>query len=89
MDLKRNRIILLCILALIFPIVLLLHYVLPMDISFVYFPVTLITGFLFLCKFQIPKLHLRGLLVLVGIGVAIALLMLFFLMRSNIPFGSG
>lgn len=68
--------------ALIFPVVLLLHYVLPMDISILYFPVTLITGFLFLCKFQIPKLHLRGILVLVGIGVAIALLMLFFLLRK-------
>jgi CDP-diacylglycerol--serine O-phosphatidyltransferase len=53
-----------------------------MDISILYFPVTLITGFLFLCKFQIPKLHLRGILVLVGIGVAIALLMLFFLLRK-------
>lgn len=68
--------------ALIFPVVLLLHYVLPMDISILYFPVTLVTGFLFLCKFQIPKLHLRGILILVGIGVAIALLMLFFLLRQ-------
>ena len=68
--------------ALIFPVILLLHYVLPMDISFLYFPVTLITGFLFLCKFQIPKLHLRGILVLVGIGVVVALLMLFFLLRQ-------
>ena len=52
--------------ALIFPSVLLLHYIVPVDISFLYFPVTLITGYLFLCKFQIPKLHLRGILVLIA-----------------------
>lgn len=66
--------------ALIFPSVLLLHYIVPVDISFLYFPVTLITGYLFLCKFQIPKLHLRGILVLIGIGVleCILLLLTFF-----------
>lgn len=67
--------------ALIFPSVLLLHYIVPVDISFLYFPVTLITGYLFLCKFQIPKLHLRGILVLIGIGLleCILLLLTFFL----------
>lgn len=66
--------------ALIFPSVLLLHYIVPVDISFLYFPVTLVTGYLFLCKFQIPKLHLRGILVLIGIGVleCILLLLTFF-----------
>ena len=70
--------------ALIFPSVMLLRYILPMDISFLYFPVTLITGYLFLCKFQIPKLHLRGILVLVGIGLLeCVLLLLFFFMRQQ------
>lgn len=70
--------------ALIFPVVMLLRYILPMDISFLYFPVTLITGYLFLCKFQMPKLHLRGILVLVGIGVVeCILLLLFFLWRQG------
>jgi CDP-diacylglycerol--serine O-phosphatidyltransferase len=70
--------------ALIFPTVMMLRYILPMDISFLYFPVTLITGYLFLCKFQIPKLHLRGILVLVGIGLLeCVLLLLFFFMRQQ------
>lgn len=70
--------------ALIFPSVMLIHYVLPMDISLLYFPVTLITGYLFLCKFQIPKLHLRGVLILVGIGVLeCILLLLIFFMRQR------
>jgi len=71
--------------ALIFPSVMLLRYLLPFDISFLYFPVVLITGYLFLCKFQIPKLHLRGVLVLVGIGVVecILLLLLFFMRQQG------
>lgn len=70
--------------ALIFPSVMMLQYLLPMDISFLYFPVVLITGYLFLCKFQIPKLHLRGILVLVGIGILeCILLLLFFFMRQH------
>ena len=69
--------------ALIFPSVLLLHYIVPVDISFLYFPVTLVTGYLFLCKFQIPKLHLRGILILIGIGlVECILLLLTFFMRQ-------
>ncbi len=67
--------------ALIFPSVMLFRYIAPMDISIVYFPVTLITGFLFLSKLQIPKPHLRGILVMIGVGVleCILLLVFFFL----------
>lgn len=68
--------------ALIFPSVMLFRYILPMDISVVYFPVTLITGFLFLSKLQIPKPHLRGILIMIGIGlVECFLLLLFFFLR--------
>lgn len=69
--------------ALIFPSVMLFRYILPMDISIVYFPVTLITGFLFLSKLQIPKPHLRGILIMIGVGVVecILLLVFFFLRR--------
>ncbi|MBE6778711.1 MAG: phosphatidylserine synthase [Ruminococcaceae bacterium] len=68
--------------ALIFPSVMLLRYILPMDISVVYFPVALITGFLFLSKLQIPKPHLRGILIMIGIGVVeCVLLLLFFFLR--------
>ncbi len=68
--------------ALIFPIVMLLRYILPIDISIFYFPVILITGFLFLAKFTIPKPGLRGVLIMVGIGVLeFALLILFYFLR--------
>ncbi len=68
--------------ALIFPSVMLFRYILPVDISIVYFPVTLITGFLFLSKLQIPKPHLRGILIMIGVGVVeCVLLLLFFFLR--------
>ena len=55
--------------ALIFPTVLLLQYLIPMDITPVYFVVMFLTGFLFLAKFQLKKPGLRGILVMVGIGI--------------------
>ncbi len=68
--------------ALIFPSIMLFRYLLPMDISILYFPATLITGFLFLSKLRIPKPHLRGVLIMIGIGaVECVLLVLFFLLR--------
>lgn len=68
--------------ALIFPSVLLLHYVLPMDISIVYVPVALGTGFLFLSKLQVPKPGLKGILIMIAIGlVECAALLLCLLMR--------
>lgn len=68
--------------ALIFPSVMLFRYLLPMDISILYFPTTLITGFLFLSKLRIPKPHLRGVLIMIGIGaIEGVLLVLFFVLR--------
>lgn len=65
--------------ALIFPSVMLFRYILPMDISIVYFPVALITGLLFLSKLRIPKPGLRGILIMIGVGVLeCALLLLFY-----------
>ena len=61
--------------ALIFPFVLLLQYVLPADITLVYIGVVVLTGFLFLAKFQVRKPGLRGLLLMVAVGaVEVALL---------------
>ena len=68
--------------ALIFPSIMLLQYITTIDLAIIYFPVTLITGFLFLSKIQIPKPHLRGILVMIGIGLLeCILLVLFFLLR--------
>ncbi len=76
--------------ALIFPSVMLLHYVLPLvlpsvgNVSIVYFPVMLITAFLFLSKLQIPKPHLRGILIMIAVGVleCILLLLSFIFLRK-------
>ena len=54
--------------ALIFPSVLLFQYIIPKDITLVYFGVMLLMVFLFLSKIQIRKPGLRGILVMVGIG---------------------
>ena len=55
--------------ALIFPFVLLLHYILPFDISIVYVPVALVMSFLFLSRIRVPKPGTRGILILAGIGL--------------------
>ena len=55
--------------AVIFPTIMMFQYVLPMDITIIYFPVILITGVLFISRIKIPKPGLRGIMILVGIGV--------------------
>ena len=54
--------------ALVFPLVLLAHYVLRFDLSIVYFIVMLLMAFLFLGSFKIRKPGRRGLAVMVCIG---------------------
>lgn len=64
--------------SLIFPMVLLLQYVLPMDITWVYFGVMLITGFLFVSKIKIRKPGMKSILLMIGVGAVVfaALLLL-------------
>lgn len=64
--------------ALIYPAVLLLQYLIPADITLVYFGVMVLTGVAFLAKFQIRKPGLRGLLILVALGALEFLLMALF-----------
>lgn len=64
--------------AVIFPVVMMFQYVLPMDITIIYFPVILVTGVLFLAPIRIPKPGLRGILILVGLGLVEFVLMLLF-----------
>ena len=54
--------------SLIFPFVMLLQYVIPADITVVYFATAIITGFAFLSKMKIKKPGLKGILIMVGIG---------------------
>ena len=56
--------------ALIFPFVMLLQYVLVIDLTPVYFGVMFIVAILFVTKFRIPKPGLKGVLIMVGIGIA-------------------
>ncbi len=54
--------------AIIFPSIMMFQYVLPMDITLIYFPVILIVAILFVAPFKIPKPGMRGILIMVGIG---------------------
>ena len=56
--------------SIIFPLVLLVHYVLPADITPIYFAVMLFVGALFVSKIKVTKPGLRGIFIMVGIGLA-------------------
>ena len=62
--------------ALIFPAVMMMQYMLPMDISVIYFPVILVTGLLFITPIKVPKPGLKGILIMIGIGLLEFLVML-------------
>lgn len=64
--------------SIIFPVILLLQHLIPADITVLYFVFALVTGFLFLSKIQIRKPQLRGILILVGIGLVEGILMILF-----------
>ncbi|MBR3844628.1 MAG: CDP-alcohol phosphatidyltransferase family protein [Clostridia bacterium] len=65
--------------ALIFPSVMLFRYILPFDISLLYTIVMIITGFMFLGRFQLRKPKLRGILFLILIGVLECVALIVFL----------
>ena len=68
--------------ALIFPFILLFHYILPADVTPIYMAAVLVTGFLFVFRFKVPKFGLKGVLALVGIGaVEFILLMIWKIMH--------
>ena len=54
--------------SLIFPSIMLFHYILPADVTPIYIAAVLITGLLFISRFRTPKLGLKGVLVMVGVG---------------------
>ena len=61
--------------SLIFPAVMMLQYMLPMDLTLIYFPVALATGILFITPIKVPKPGLKGILIMVGIGLVEFLIM--------------
>lgn len=62
--------------AIIFPSIMLLHFITPLDITCLYFVAILGVAFAFLLKFQLKKLDMRGILYFVLIG-ALEFLLLF------------
>ena len=62
--------------ALIFPFVLLLQYITPIDITLVYLGAAVFTGLLFLLPFHVKKPGLKGILIMVGVGAVEFLLLL-------------
>lgn len=69
--------------ALIFPTVLMLQYILPDDVTMLYFVMMAITGIAFISPFEVVKPGLRGILIMVGIGaVEFILLAIFWAIRT-------
>lgn len=64
--------------AIIFPLVMLFQYLLAYDLTPIYFFVMFITAFLFVLKIRIPKPGLKGVFLLVGIGVIEAIILICF-----------
>ena len=63
--------------ALIFPTIMLLQFVTrDFDLTWLYFVMMFLTAYLFLAKFNIRKPGLRGILIMVAIGVAEAIALL-------------
>lgn len=63
--------------ALIFPTVLLFQYLIPKDITLVYFGAMLLTAFLFVAGFRLKKPGLWGILLMVAVGAAEFLVLAF------------
>ena len=70
--------------ALVFPTILLIQYLVPVDITLVYFCVTAIVGVLFLAKFRVRKPGLRGILIMTAIGAAEFIVMIIFRYLLNL-----
>ena len=65
--------------ALIFPFVLLMQYLLPIDITLVYIGFTVLTGIAFLCRIQVRKPGLRGILIMVAVGLVECIALMLYL----------
>ena len=60
--------------ALVFPPILLIQYVTPMDVTPLYFLFMLLTAILFVSKISVKKPGLKGILIMVGFGLIEAIL---------------
>lgn len=70
--------------ALIFPMVLMLHYILKADLTLVYIVVALITGFLFVSRIKVPKPGFRGVMIAVAVGsLEFAIMLVWWFLRRG------
>lgn len=65
--------------AIIFPLILTIQYIQPVDITPFYFLGLLLVGFAFISKFKVPKPGLREIMIMIGIGALDFLILLFFM----------
>ena len=70
--------------ALVFPFILMLHYIFSMDFTVVYFSVMLLMAILFVSKFKLKKPTAKGVWIMVGIGlVEFVVLIIYFNLRKH------
>ena len=62
--------------SLLFPTIMLAQYLLPFDITWLYFLGLLVLGILFLSNIRVPKPTLKGILIMVAIGAAEGVLLI-------------
>ena len=55
--------------AIVFPTVLLVQYITPVDLTALYFIVMFVMAFLFVSKIKVPKPGMKGILIFIGIGM--------------------
>lgn len=69
--------------SIIFPLILVAQYLTDFDITFLYPVFAVLTGFAFISKIQVRKPKLRGILILIGIGLLefVAMILLRFVFR--------
>ena len=69
--------------SLIFPTVMLFQYIIPMDITPIYFIVMFLMSIAFIAKIRIPKPQFKGIMIMIGIGILEFLVLLFYLFRAK------
>ena len=69
--------------SLVFPAVLLIQYIIPADITVIYFIVMFLLDIAFLSKFQLKKPSFRGIMIMVAAGtIEFILLAIFWYIRN-------
>ncbi len=69
--------------ALIFPVILLVHYIVVWDITPIYFAAMLFTAFAFILPIPVKKPKLNGILILVGVGAVIFIALLWLIISRT------